>query len=203
MQFVFPIFAGGRLSQDSVIPYPWANIPKVVVAPEIGAWTSEMVNSNQKRHRNDVLLPQKKTKHPSLTDHFGDYVQEFPHLLEIQKKLDDKFPGKIEWRLPRFNAVAGGVLQHCSSVVEKLLETQSPMAFKIGYTHNPLWRWGNRLYGYCHEKIKWSTMILLYATDQPYGPSMLEAALIDKYKSTSPEIFISTIYITHTEKNNT
>ena len=172
-----------------MIPYPWANIPKVVVSTNIGAWTSEMPNSNQKRHRNDVLLPYpKKTKHQSLRDNFGDVVQEFPHLQEIQKNLDDKYPGTFEWRLPRFNAVAGRVLQHCSSVVEQLLETNTPMAFKIGYTHNPLWRWGNRIYGYCHEKTKWSTMVLMYATDQPFGPSMLEAALIDKYKSTSPEI---------------
>ena len=149
-----------------------------------------MVNPNQKRHQNDVLPPNpKKIKYQSSNNNFGDYVQNFPHLLEIQTNIDDKFPGKIEWRLPRFDAVAGRVLQHCFSVVDQLLETRSPMAFKIGYTHNPLWRWGNRIYGYCHEKTKWSTMILMYATDQPYGPSMLEAALIDKYKSTSPEIY--------------
>lgn len=172
------------------MPYPWANIPKIVVSPEIGAWRSEMVNPNQKRHQNDVLPPNpKKIKYQSSNNNFGDYVQNFPHLLEIQTNFDDKFPGKIEWRLPRFDAVAGRVLQHCFSVVDQLLETRSPMAFKIGYTHNPLWRWGNRIYGYCHEKTKWSTMILMYATDQPYGPSMLEAALIDKYKSTSPEIY--------------
>lgn len=67
---------------------------------------------------------------------------------------------------------------------------ESPATFKIGYTHNPYWRWSNPLYGYTSalSREKFHRMIVVYVADQPHGPSMLEAALIRIFKRASSEI---------------
>ena len=92
------------------------------------------------------------------------------------------YPGKIQFRLPPLKALSGAVLQHASNRLEDLLRLESPMTFKIGWTHCPFWRWGNKIYGYTKAIEKWSTMVVVYMAPEPYSPSMLEAALIDKYK---------------------
>ena len=54
--------------------------------------------------------------------------------------------------------------------------------FKVGFTHSPLWRWGNAMYGYGKSKEKWSEMVVIYLAPESNSPAMLEAALIEKYK---------------------
>jgi hypothetical protein len=78
---------------------------------------------------------------------------------------------------------AGRVLQHCLEVTERLFRKHEPLIFKFGYTHNPCWRWANDLYGYVKAKEKWSNMIILWISDEPSGPAMLESALIEIFKS--------------------
>ena len=87
----------------------------------------------------------------------------------------------LEFDLPCPTPLAGKVLQHCVAVIERLFRKWEPLIFKIGWTHNACWRWSNSLYGYAHSREKWSTMTVLYLTDEPYGPAMLEAALIERY----------------------
>lgn len=94
--------------------------------------------------------------------------------------------GCISFRLPSLNALAGGVLRHATKTLDLLLATQSPMIFKLGYTHSPTWRWSNGLYGYQHSRENWSAMLVMYISDEPGSVGMLEAALIDKYHGTSP-----------------
>ena len=89
----------------------------------------------------------------------------------------------IAFRLPKHGALAGGVLCHAINVIDGLYHRNFPMIFKIGYTHDAVWRWGNSLYGYNSPKEKWSNMVVFYITSEPYGPAMLEAALIEKYQS--------------------
>lgn len=92
--------------------------------------------------------------------------------------------GCISLRLCDLNAVAGAVLRHAIQVLERLFQQQEPLIFKIGFTHNPIWRWSNASYGYGVAREKWSHMIILYYSKEPYSPAMLEAALIEKYQST-------------------
>lgn len=89
----------------------------------------------------------------------------------------------LAFDLPPPNALSGMVLQHSISVIERTFQKWDPLIFKIGYTHNPCWRWSNTLYGYAHAREKWSNMMVLYVCDQPFGPAMLEAALIEKFSS--------------------
>ena len=66
-----------------------------------------------------------------------------------------------------------------------LFSKHDPMIFKIGYSHNVTWRWSNTLYGYQFDRAdKWTKMVILYESTEPFGPAMLEASLIDLYKST-------------------
>lgn len=90
----------------------------------------------------------------------------------------------IEYKLPPIGVTAGRALQHSKSVVEALFRKHSPMIFKFGYTHNPEFRWSAPRYGYCHDQFdKWSNMVVLFQSPESSGPAMLEACLIDAYRS--------------------
>ena len=109
---------------------------------------------------------------------------------------DDFF---LEYLLPPPEATAGKVLQHAKSTIMALFSRYEPMVFKVGYTHNPAFRWGNKLYGYKFDKRDaWSKMVILYESSEPHGPAMLEATLIDLFKSIlsySSDIFSGVSYI--------
>ena len=93
--------------------------------------------------------------------------------------LDDR----IKYDLPAPGSVAGKVLLHAIRVMENLFRKHEPLIWKVGFTHNPSWRWGNELYGYTRARDKWAGMIVLYRSNEQFGPAMLEAALIEKFKS--------------------
>ncbi|CAE7432742.1 unnamed protein product [Symbiodinium sp. CCMP2456] len=92
--------------------------------------------------------------------------------------------GCITFDLPPDNATSGKVLWHAIKRFENLHKKHRPMIFKFGYTHDAVWRWNNTLYGYKHDKAKWSDMKVVYVSKEPFGPSMLEAALISRFEST-------------------
>lgn len=89
----------------------------------------------------------------------------------------------LDYKLAPRTATAGSVLKHAKTVLDMLFSKHSPMIFKIGFTHDPIWRWTNHLYGYAHQRDKWTNMVILHQSFEPFGPAMLEAALIDQYKS--------------------
>ena len=92
--------------------------------------------------------------------------------------------GCIAFKLPKWNVLAGRVLSHSVGVMESLFKKHDPCIFKIGITHDPGWRWSNPIYGYSGSLTdKWTSMLCFYASSEPYGPSMLESALIEKYRS--------------------
>ena len=79
--------------------------------------------------------------------------------------------GCIEVKIPKVNLMAGRVLAHCIAVIETLFKMWDPMIFKLGYTHDPIWRWSNDLYGYCQSREKWSNMVILWISDEPFAPA--------------------------------
>lgn len=91
----------------------------------------------------------------------------------------------LDYKLPRRCFTAGGVLQHCKSVFESLYRKHNPMTFKIGCTHNVVYRWCNDLFGYqmSKNKFNYTNMVVLHEASDPGSAAMLEAALIDIYKS--------------------
>ena len=94
-----------------------------------------------------------------------------------------KASGTIAFCHPEKNLAAGCVLQHCLRTIDSIFHKHEPLIFKVGFTHDPLWRWGNTLYGYQHCKDRWSGMLVLFVSNEPYSPAMLEAALIERYSS--------------------
>ena len=88
----------------------------------------------------------------------------------------------ISYKAPQNSLTAGRVLQHSKQVLDMLFRKHAPMIFKIGFTHNPIWRWTNDIYGYAFAVERWTNMVVLYETQEPFSPAMLEAALIDLYK---------------------
>lgn len=95
----------------------------------------------------------------------------------------------LEYQIPPIGVPAGKVLQHAKRVVTALFAKHAPLIFKFGYTHNPRWRWENKLYGYKLDKAhKWSKLLVLYECTEVSGPAMLEAMLIELYGGTLIEL---------------
>ena len=117
----------------------------------------------------------------------ADYQRCFPHF--AQELAESKALQCISFDLPRIEVPAGKVLRHSVLTVERLFKAHSPMIFKVGFTHSPSWRWSNSVYGYSSSKDKWSNMVVIYMSQEPYSPAMLEAALIEKFGSDSPARF--------------
>lgn len=119
-----------------------------------------------------------------------------PELKTMYQQWGTHCPGKVHFKLPRLGALSGSILRHSSEVMERICHAEYPLIFKIGFTHNPFWRWSNNKYGYAFAPEKWSNMIVLYVSSECHSVSMLEAALIDKYKSIStvPSLFFGSRY---------
>ena len=102
-----------------------------------------------------------------------------------KRQLEDPTPSAdiIACKLPAPGATAGRVLKHCQQTLNKLIADHKPLIFKVGVTHNHLWRWHNDLYGYKGAIEKWTNMLVIYESKEPYSPCMLEAALIDTFQS--------------------
>ena len=126
-------------------------------------------------------------------ERFSEYVSRYPQIQVLQEQLEDQFPGQVNFHLPRLDALSGNILLHCSFFLDNLIEVQGPVMFKVGFTHNPVWRWGSPIYGYASgaKKEKYSNMSVIYAAPEPYSPAMLEAALIDKYKRLLAQLIIN------------
>ena len=78
---------------------------------------------------------------------------------------------------------AGTILNHAMQLVQNIIG-QGPTIFKIGITADPAGRWGNDKYGYQHDRDNYQQMLVLSEAESA-GAAMLEASLINKFKSIS------------------
>ncbi|CAE7284892.1 unnamed protein product, partial [Symbiodinium sp. CCMP2456] len=107
-------------------------------------------------------------------------VLEEPGVIAVLRGIDSH--SHVSWRLPTKVQTSGGVLNHAVKTMLLLQARFSPMIFKFGFTHDAARRWDHSGYGYRFEKDRWQEMIIIYLSREKSGPSMLEAALIDKYQ---------------------
>lgn len=136
-------------------------------------------HENKKPKANDDMeFPQ-----PKFAQKLKPELSSQPSLQAILEQAD-AWPC-IRFTLPPADALSGVVLRHAVRTIETLFSKHAPMIFKVGFTHNPVWRWENKLYGYSWSRDKWSNMEVLYVSGEPFAPAMLEAALIEKYQSVS------------------
>ena len=152
------------------------------------AWRFVSANTLNDRVGKQLLCSGEKTFETSSTYEGGPkWCEVLPHELLSQPSVRSALveatsTDAITFKLPKLNALAGDVLRHSICVVETVFGKYSPVIFKLGYTHSPAWRWGNDVYGYQNSKDKWEHMIIYYISSEPYGPAMLESALIEKFR---------------------
>lgn len=167
-----PAISGNNIivscDEESLGPYAWRTTlvsGQKIVPTEASVLAVDMEMPLSNRH----LIEQSETDFQA-------------RLQDLQSKV---FDVPISFILPKANAVAGAVLEHGIKVIERTFSRQDPCIFKVGFTHNPVFRWCNDTYGYAHAVEKWSDMIVFYASPEPFSAAMLESALIEKYRSIS------------------
>ena len=173
------------IHKDDVVPFPWSlQLPGQDGCPRREAMsTAEAANKTLHEVRADTLSLDPRIK--SIRDKL--FPAESFHLESSHRLLDTYMrcleTGCIGFSLPPLGALAGRVLRHAVSEIEKLFAKHEPLIWKVGYTHNALWRWSNKLYGYAKAVDKWERLEVLYIASEPFSPAMLEAALIEKFQS--------------------
>ena len=119
------------------------------------------------------------------TVRLGDTILSLPRTEQIFEELS-KHPA-IDYDLPRKNSLSGKVLKHVYQVLDTYKERTWPMIYKAGFTHDPLFRWGNSLYGYQKEKVSWDGMMVVFCSQDALAAAYVEAALIQRHIGDSPE----------------
>lgn len=118
------------------MPYPWRRPPADPKHPPGACWNSIGAHGE----RLDLTPSHTRTSLDTTGLHtaagFLDVVQ------RCQKV------GSIDFKVPKFGIPAGSVLTHAQNVLDGIFSKHDPCIFKIGFTHDPEWRWGNNLYGY-------------------------------------------------------
>ncbi len=176
--------------QDSEFPFPWTTA-------ESSSSVSTASTSGEYCKRVSNKAPDEELREPKkqrVIETIGANTP--PPRLHLQQMIAEcRALGCIDVKLCDLNALAGTVLRHSIDVMNGLIENKKPLIFKVGFTHNPIWRWSNDVYGYQHDKEKWSNMIVIHYAREPFSPAMLESALIEKFKSNllciaNPQLFI-------------
>ena len=169
------------------MPFPWTRDSGELKRPQPSpARGPQMAGSVEGCHSCKPSKQQKTGRS------MGEDPNQFPwvsHLVSPCKPCEC-----IQFQTPRYGVSAGRVLEHAHGVLSSLFSKQDPCIFKIGITHNPCWRWTNTVYGYQNARDRWSNMVVLYVAEEPFSPSMLEAALIDQYRSDLDQSFLSFLY---------
>ena len=173
-------------SEDDLVPFPWSTCgssergkvqPKKDNVPTI---KQTQPQKNQQALAVDPIIKNPKWKSQPSLGSISLHLDGCQNLTEIYKKCTQL--GCIRFALPAYGALSGRVLRRAIRQVEELFKQRKPMIWKIGYRHNPFWRWANDMYGYARDRDKWSHMVVLYVSREPFSLSMLEAALIEKFQ---------------------
>ena len=122
-----------------------------------------------------------QNNHRSCQLSWKDSINCLPRTNQVFNRIDGD--DRLSYQLPPTGSTAGRILQHAAGIFERLLSKHKPMTFKFGITNDAHARWHSKKYGYRFSVEKFEHLIVVYAADNPYGPSFLEAALIDRFKS--------------------
>ena len=161
-------------------PFPWAN-PNGGCAKSWAALAAEADDPRMEHAFCSAPDPVSSRSASPACEHIRGIVLEDSEIRGIIEEIDDH--PDIQWRLPKRESTAGAVLQHSILAVRGLINAEGPLSFKVGITHNAVWRWENQLYGHKQDKrYKWQAMLILHLAEEPYSICMLEAALINHFK---------------------
>ena len=113
----------------------------------------------------------------------SEQLRSLPRLAECLQSMESQ--ESIVCRFPNKKCTAGAALKHVTQQVSSLLRKEYPCVFKIGYTHDLTWRWGNNIYGYKNDRDKYETMVGLYISEHAIGAALMEAFLINHHQGFS------------------
>ena len=159
-------------NKDELFPFPWNTRSNNSVTERCVVATDVPPEHN---------LPAECGRLKAQNRKMATYIREFPDLTSLLAECETL--GCITFQLPVAKAPAGKVLAHATSTFEGFHQRHRPMIFKLGFTTNAAFRLTNSKYGYAKDRDGWSGMVVVYLSNEPAGPAMLEAALIDKYAS--------------------
>ena len=177
------------IPQASLGPYAWERQPRdcesnVRVLTTGDAFSDGLpldIDTPECRSRSPRRIPRHDLMKPSYLD--DEDLKHCVRTAVVFHRISQE--DHMSCQLPKAKATAGRILAHAGDVVETLIRKESPLTFKIGITHCPIFRWYHKPYGYKHGVEKFEKMVMLYASSSPTGPAFLEAALVDKYRSCS------------------
>ena len=95
---------------------------------------------------------------------------------------------RLSFRLAPKSSTLGQVLQHCRKVIDSFRERLQPCTFKIGFSHDPGFRFYNHTFGYVKDRDGWQGMMVIFCSHDPVVASYVEAAMIQLYIGHSPPI---------------
>ena len=172
-------------SQASLGPYAWQQHPSVV--EKLENLKPSKLGQNIPCHDDSCRSRSPVSRLPCLLTGKRERYLENEELSSLDRTVEvfsniEKEP-HMSHDLPKAGATAGRILAHASTVFEKLHKNWCPMSFKFGITHDAVFRWYHRPYGYKYSVERFDRMVIIYAASDPVGPAFLEASLIDKYGS--------------------
>ena len=164
------------------MPFPWAKNGAASDERNAGSKQPSATNLRNGVQEPYAIAPRART---------GEQNEHPPEPLRAVYE-ECKRLGSIVFKIPPHGSTSGVALRHAVQVLERLFQKQDPAIFKFGFTHNPVWRWSNSMYGYRFDRDKWTEMILLFVSKEAAGPAMMEAALIEKFRS-----FLASMSLSH------
>ena len=161
----------GTLGNISSLPGSLAKAPRLIGPCQFPSPTSAVAIPREIRHRSWIAWEHCLTKAILEQERCGDF---------FGPVLSDS---AIDFKLPKKNALPGQILTHGKSVIEQLIQKHQPCTFKIGYTHNPHFRFRNPIYGYAGGVDRFEAMLVIFVSHETVGPSFTESALIQWFQS--------------------
>lgn len=127
-----------------------------------------------------MASPAKRRRRLDWRDTLDRAVLQLPRTCTCFERIE--VDDRLEYDLPRGHRLAGQILCHVFAAVDKILERQKPCIFKAGYTHCPIYRFYNDVFGYIHERDRWEKMTVVYVSHEVISTSFVEAAIIQRHK---------------------
>ena len=135
----------------------------------------QSVNPFQHRHREVNFFEQTQT--PRWASLLDDVVLACPRTHDcFSNMVADKC---IKLNLQQKGCNAGRILAHCRNVIQSTLSKHYPMSYKIGFTHDPCFRFHNPTFGYSRNKCQ--MMIVMFVSHDPTPAAFVEASMIQLF----------------------
>ena len=144
-------------------------------------------NSSQTLPIPGVASPAKRRRRCNWRDTLDRAVLQLPRTCPCFERIE--VDNHLDYDLPRGHRLAGQILCHVYAAVDKILERHAPCIFKAGYTHCPIYRFYNDVFGYIHEKDRWEKMTVVYVSHEVISPSFVEAAIIQRHKGSLYQLY--------------